>query len=239
MCDVLVREANTCLHQLTVTNRDPNARRVLLPAAGGNTGCAKGGDFAFAYRAGTVNKLVIEFQGGGACWDAATCALPMYTRSVNAVSLVNSLNNNDGLQSGSNEANPFKEYAHLYVPYCTGDAFAGNQTINYGLLTGTVSHLGRPNALAAINYAQGQVPAPDDVVSTGCSAGSLGAIVHLPFIMGRAFPAAKHFSWHDSFVGVLGQGQYEGGRDNWPMTLHTDIAPELATEFLDPPVCVF
>src|ERR1041384_7604860 len=44
-------------------------------APGGATTCALGGPYAFWVRPGTVNRLVIDFQGGGACWDALTCGL--------------------------------------------------------------------------------------------------------------------------------------------------------------------
>lgn len=30
-------------------------------------------EFSFFVKAGTVNKLVIYFQGGGACWDTMNC----------------------------------------------------------------------------------------------------------------------------------------------------------------------
>jgi hypothetical protein len=35
--------------------------------------CAKNTPYSFWYRRGTVNKLLMYYQGGGACWDNATC----------------------------------------------------------------------------------------------------------------------------------------------------------------------
>ena len=42
---------------------------------GGDTGCGRGAEFRFQFRPGPAPGLVIDFQGGGACWDAATCAV--------------------------------------------------------------------------------------------------------------------------------------------------------------------
>src|SRR4029079_15508250 len=42
---------------------------------GGATTCALGAPYAFWVRPGTVNRLVIDFQGGGTCWDASTVGL--------------------------------------------------------------------------------------------------------------------------------------------------------------------
>ena len=88
------------LYQLAVVDlegsKTPRGMRLLTAAAvafalvpgtagqwerlepGGATGCGRGSDFAFHFRAGTVNKLVIDFEGGGGCWDAVTCALPTW-----------------------------------------------------------------------------------------------------------------------------------------------------------------
>jgi hypothetical protein len=41
---------------------------------GGGAVCARGEPLSFFVRPGTVNKLVVDFFGGGACWDAVTCA---------------------------------------------------------------------------------------------------------------------------------------------------------------------
>src|SRR5690349_7759662 len=40
---------------------------------GGDTECALGGEYRFLVRPGDTDKLLIHFEGGGACWDGATC----------------------------------------------------------------------------------------------------------------------------------------------------------------------
>ena len=42
---------------------------------GGDTICSRGQPWAFFFRPGVVNKLVVEFQGGGACWNYPTCSV--------------------------------------------------------------------------------------------------------------------------------------------------------------------
>src|SRR5262249_37076815 len=38
--------------------------------------CVNGSPYKFFARRGTVNKLVMYYQGGGACWEQTTCSLP-------------------------------------------------------------------------------------------------------------------------------------------------------------------
>ena len=42
---------------------------------GGDTSCSRGTDYAYFVRPGDPEKVVVEFQGGGACWDDITCSV--------------------------------------------------------------------------------------------------------------------------------------------------------------------
>ena len=42
---------------------------------GGETMCARGEDYKFFVRPADSDKLLIHFQGGGACWDDLSCSL--------------------------------------------------------------------------------------------------------------------------------------------------------------------
>jgi hypothetical protein len=44
----------------------------IQPPADAGTGCGRGAPYSFFFRPGTVNKVVIDFEGGGGCWDALT-----------------------------------------------------------------------------------------------------------------------------------------------------------------------
>eukprot|EP01048_Picozoa_sp_COSAG05_P022880 COSAG05_NODE_4739_length_1389_cov_2.479070_2_plen_142_part_00 len=61
----------------------------------------------------------------------------------------------------------------LFIPYCTGDVHIGNGEIeSLGLRFN-----GANNTRAALEWVYEQVPAPESVLTVGCSAGSLGATV--------------------------------------------------------------
>ena len=120
-----------------------------------------------------MNKIVLEFEAGGACWSAATCALPIYTGSVSVAGHQKKLNSaNSGIHDSNNAKNPLSEWTHVFMPYCTGDTFTGNQTKHY--LTGKVNHFGKFNAQAGLDYLTNNYPDADATLTTGCSAGSLG-----------------------------------------------------------------
>src|SRR5687768_15826477 len=42
---------------------------------GGETICSRGTPYAYYVRPGTVNRVVIDFIGGGACWNQLTCSV--------------------------------------------------------------------------------------------------------------------------------------------------------------------
>ena len=186
---------------------------------GGSTICGLGGEYAFFYREGTTNsdKLVVEFEGGGACWNAATCGLGTFKSSISVDATLLELYAMGGIHSDSDSRNAFAGWNHLYVPYCTADAHGGNNTMKYSGWK-TVHHMGRANALSALDWVFGKVKSPSIVATVGCSAGSLGAIVNAPYIMNN-YPSARNFYWGDSYVGVLTNEQFADGLHNWKLTM--------------------
>jgi hypothetical protein len=94
---------------------------------GGDTVCARGSEFSFFVHSGTVNRLVVGFDGGGACWDTFTCskANPTFTDSVDESDDPNT--QRDGVFDLTNPENPFKDWFAVYIPYCTGDVHWGDQ----------------------------------------------------------------------------------------------------------------
>src|SRR5688572_1119188 len=49
---------------------------------GGDTVCSDGSPYRFFVHAGDPGRLLVEFEGGGGCWSAETCALEIYTRRI-------------------------------------------------------------------------------------------------------------------------------------------------------------
>jgi hypothetical protein len=154
---------------------------------GGETICSKGTPFKFFAHPGQSNKLLIYFDGGGACWNDETCAaqqgLP-YTPAI-TVTAETITNGYGGIFDLDNAENPFADYSMVFVPYCTGDMHMGDNVVTYG--TGEqaveIHHKGHVNDQAALNWVYDNFEAPEHIFVTGISAGSPGAIFNAPFIM--------------------------------------------------------
>ena len=200
----------------------PPGWSVLRP--GGDTVCANGSEYAFFVSPGTVNKLLVEFEGGGACWDDLTCALPysptkpggVYLDQVDVPSTLQTLNSNQGIYDRGNPDNPWRDWYHVFVSYCTGDAHYGDNAKNYeiGGRPYVIQHKGRVNAQAAMDWVFHNFGNPRETTVTGCSAGSLGSIAWAPYVMQRyEHSFNRHFG--DSFVGALTEQLYNQAFPNW------------------------
>ncbi len=159
--------------------------------------------FSFFVKGGTVNKLVIYFQGGGACWDSMNCLYyPTYSRSVPPLELVADTAGK-GILDTANPANPFKDWYFVYIPYCTGDIHWGARDNSYpdylgaipGVDSWTIRHRGFVNFQVVLKWVQDNFLLPRKIFVTGSSAGSYGAIMGFPYIR-EAYP------W--SVISVLG-----------------------------------
>ena len=146
---------------------------------GGRCRCADGSRFLFWVRDADPAKVVFYLDGGGACWDAGTCAFteeedPTYDWHISSAE-------DPALDGGifdlDHADNPFADYSFVYVPYCTGDVHLGARTREYspGL---TVQHKGFVNAGTALSRLVRTYPDADDVVVVGLSAGSVAAPVY-------------------------------------------------------------
>jgi hypothetical protein len=141
--------------------------------------CADGSEFAFWVRPADPTEVVLFFDGGGACWDATTCAFTDEESTTYDWTI--SPNDHPALEHGifdlSNPDNPFADYSFVYVPYCTGDVHLGDVTREYSPEL-TVQHNGFVNGTAALAYLTENHPDADQVVVVGESAGSVAAPVY-------------------------------------------------------------
>ncbi len=148
-----------------------------------------------------AKNLLVYLQGGGGCWNKMTCengmARPL-TRIVTATNWENGI----GIFNRNEPKNPFREdYDLVSVPYCTGDAFAGSRTTNYGTTEAPyiIRHQGFGNVTAVLKQLQAFYPTPDKVVLLGQSAGGMGTLIHAKSI-DTFFPSAKKYVLDDSGV---------------------------------------
>lgn len=169
----------------------------------GDTRCAHNTPYAFWVHPGTTNKVIIYFQGGGGCYSAETCGL--------AGSYKDAVTDNDnpayttsGIFNFNRPENPFREYTMVFVPYCTGDVHAGNRAETYTTQSGhtfDIYHRGYVNAHTALNWVYDNFEQPDSIFITGCSAGSIGSILHTPHVI-QHYPETAVIQLGDSGGGL-------------------------------------
>lgn len=185
---------------------------------GGDTLCARGEPYSFFVKPGTSDKVIIDFIGGGACWDAETCDVDTatFTDSVEALR-EQARSGLQGVYDKNNPANPYAGWTHVVVPYCTGDVHWGKSDETYTRANGTtfvIHHRGSINAQAVIDWVKTNYPAPGQVLVTGCSAGSYGSVYYTPHIR-EAFPNAALRQFGDSGVGIMTPEFREEGLPRW------------------------
>jgi hypothetical protein len=208
--------------------------RTIAP--GGATLCSDGSSYRFFVHPGDPAKLLLEFEGGGACWSGVTCEQDVYTRRITLdPETARQEGRLQGIYDRDNPENPLRDFTHVYIPYCTGDLHWGNRTQGYTGLRGayTVEHRGAQNAAAALGWASENVPSPGQVVVAGCSAGGYGAALWSARIAQR-YPGAALAQLSDSAAGVVPAGFFETVLAGWNVSdAWPGYIPALALETLD------
>ncbi len=193
---------------------------------------APGADPAFRFwvRRGTVESVVVFFDGGGACWDNVTCSLPRLradARDDNGFYKGELLasddpNNLGGIFDLDDPRNPVRDWSFVFVPYCTGDVHSGANTAHYiNPDTGepyTIEHRGADNFRVILEWMRQNFDAPEEILVTGSSAGAYGAATHYGRIR-DAFPSGRAIMFGDAGQGVTTQDFLELRNGNWKYDL--------------------
>lgn len=160
--------------------------------------CSDGSPLKIFERVDDPTKVVLFFEGGGACFSAATCdpnGSPTYTVNHDFMP-ARSLERLGGYFDNDNPENPLESHSFVYVPYCTGDVHEGDTTHDYG--NGIViEHRGQANAAKALDYLVTQYPDAQQVVVTGESAGSVPTALYGALVADR-LPDASVVTFGDS-----------------------------------------
>jgi hypothetical protein len=194
----------------------PAGWTVMEP--GGETTCARDTPFSYFVRPGTVNRLVVEFRGGGACWNALTCGFAgsTFQETVGEDPWVLDESQARGIYDHDNPENPFKDWHHVYIPYCTGDIHWGDSVQTYG--TGdsaiTIHHKGAVNVRAALDWVYENVPAPEKVFVAGCSAGAYGSILWSSHLR-EHYSGAQVYQLADSGAGIVTDTFFQDSYPAW------------------------
>jgi len=168
-----------------------------------NTFCRDGSGNGIYVRNTESDKLLIYFEGGGACTTAGFChfnpanvdsVLTGDGQTVLGTALAvgpgrqmpGAYNGGvlDGIFAESNTANPYNGWNMVYVPYCTGDVHFGSND------AGMVPNVPEPQKFVGYKntreFMSRVVPTfkdkVDHVVVTGASAGSFGAALNFSMI---------------------------------------------------------
>jgi hypothetical protein len=145
-----------------------------------DTRCADGNPTGLAINLTDRSPNALIFlMGGGACWNYASCYqsttaayidpgfeasdMPFLTIEMDAV----------GVTNRDSTTNPFRDYSFVAVPYCTGDAFTGDNTMVYD--GHPTVHAGHANILAYLERLVPTFPKATRIVLLGVSAGGIGA----------------------------------------------------------------
>jgi hypothetical protein len=174
-------DAGAAASTAPATTTAPADQKWKKVVPGGDCECADGSKFAFWERRADPTKVVLFLDGGGACFDAKTCAFTgLGTGGEENYDW--SIYGEDPAQEGgifnfARAANPFRDYSFIYVPSCTGDAHLGDVTRRYSPRL-TVEHSGFVNGTAALRHLAKNYPDAAQVVVVGKSVGSIAAPVY-------------------------------------------------------------
>jgi len=171
--------------------------------------CANGSNLPVAVNLGKeAKRIVLYFQGGGACWDAETCFISKRAsrieESYDKSFLLRKAQGLDNyLFSRVPTIGPFSNASFVYIPYCTGDFHAGTQVRVYETAKGprTVHHVGELNTALILKRIYATIPTPERVYVVGVSAGGYGATLNSPAIR-ATWPGVRVDIVNDSGVPI-------------------------------------
>ncbi len=141
--------------------------------------CIAGTPFSAFTRAGAApDKLLIFMQGGGACWQGFyNCNILSEAQEPPAPPF--------GIWDFKSKDNPWKKHNIVYMPYCDGSVFSGDNDVldpsfPFGLFR---FHRGLRNQSAAMDLAKATFPDAVKITVAGSSAGGAGAAGFAPFLI--------------------------------------------------------
>jgi len=221
--------------QFTVITPSPNpATDPAIPYQGDLLSpiCSDGSPYHFFVKRGSVNKLVMYYQGGGACWDQITCGVAKtFDQTVIPNGTCHGGTNNNQLcdtladcpdQSGGTSCNPgfdnpnqtMTGFGDLTNP---DNPFKDWNIVFVAYCTGDIHfgdnhknygggtniwHFGWHNARVAEKFAREHFVNPDEVFVTGSSAGAYGAFFNAP-LHEAVWPDSKFSVLADAGNGVI------------------------------------
>jgi hypothetical protein len=210
--------------------------------------------FRFYFKQGKSKNLLVFFNGGGACWDDATCVTslalgdrPTYNPSILSE---NSPIGAGGIFDDENRKNPFRHWSKVFIPYCSGDIHIGSSEQVYtdktGLITGLtnspvlIKHHGFDNFMAVREWLKSEFKTTShknkkqkikNLMVTGSSAGAYGATLNFPYLQ-SAFPKINATLFSDAGEAILTNGFIQAVLTNNSVWQVNETLPQLFNEAL-------
>jgi len=147
--------------------------------------CISGEPYSVFTREGDPKKVLIFLQGGGACWQGFySCSRSAQGQAPPEEPPF------PGVFDSSSPDNVFADYSVVYMPYCDGSAFGGDNQVKdmspQWLATNNNSsdrfHRGVRNVSAGMDVAKEVFPRAKTVTVMGHSAGGVGVAAFAPFL---------------------------------------------------------
>lgn len=202
--------------------------------------CSNGSPYKFfVRRVPHTSNTIFYFEGGGACWDYATCsgqAGMLGATNLDGIrdGYVQDLNllNFSSLSSIASTAQSPLIFSHhpwdryktgnwnvVYVPYCTGDIYVGDKTQVYKDPLGeqddiVYHHNGLRNVQAVVSWVKNNLRKPTQLAVTGCSAGGMGALLNYSKVA-QDMDTSYSYLVNDS-GGVFNAPRSTDDTDNYP-----------------------
>jgi hypothetical protein len=140
--------------------------------------CGRGEPYMVYLKYRSPEKMMIGFQGGGACWNKLTCSKLSPLAKLNPARGVDPFG---AIFAPDLRSTYMADASFIYFPYCTGDVFTGSHNADYGRFS--IRHEGATNVRKSMDYLREQNFIDFDQVSKlvqyGSSAGAVGAIAHI------------------------------------------------------------
>lgn len=153
--------------------------------------CGNGEPYNVLIQKRNSKKLLVEFMGGGACWDRDSCfkrfTVFPWLGNYPVIDSYSVFTTNDP------NINPFVNHSKIYFSYCTADVHAGEHLAVYDGLE--VYHYGAKNIRLAFDYLAKEgllnFSQFEELAIYGASAGGIASLTHGKFIEGYLEKANK------------------------------------------------
>jgi len=177
--------------------------------------CLFGSPYQVFVRPGKNDKVLFYLEGGGGCWNEATCFGESDLGAKLTSDPIAPLDALQGILATDSPTNPFDGWNVVYVPYCDGSVFSGDNVVTYP--SGTVYHRGQANLSAGVDVMRDLFPDPSEIVVSGSSAGGFGTFTGYGVVR-VAYPDEKLFVLNDAGPGVQNNDDQQAvmeRRENW------------------------